>query len=276
MEVYIIIFLAILVLISTFISTKGSLTDDRKNGIKNFTRNGWKLVITNLFIIVLLVVQYYLNEYKLNIQYINNQTSQEIRDSVLKSRYDSSLLIIKSKFDSSNIKTISTVTDILGKYGFLLDSTNKVLVEVIKDSANVNIILPEDPVIKCTSIELSSVTSDTTCFNFDFTSFDAGSTGFNFIVTCVLLDTTGNYSIEYRDNFLTYNFKFSKNMTKFVHLYLLNIEKYLCIYIHLKGSYMNTDQSKIYQIDDVYFYDLKTKKFGEVQGEIFQTIIGIT
>ena len=79
---------------------------------------------------LLLILQFFLNNYSESLKEKENQNFQAIRDSIQKVRYDSSLLVMKIKYDSSHNKTVSIITETLGKYGFKLDSTNRSLYRI--------------------------------------------------------------------------------------------------------------------------------------------------
>ena len=72
---------------------------------------------------------------------------QLFRDSILKSNYDSSLYVLKNKFDSSNITTVVTISQTLGKYGYLFDSAQNKLIKLIKGSSKTRVIEKDDPVL---------------------------------------------------------------------------------------------------------------------------------
>src|SRR4030042_2675119 len=118
LDILITITLFLLVLFSAFIATKGMLTDNRYKGFKRLTEYGRTLIAVNVIMLIILIGQHYHNKYIAKIKDQEYQIKQDMRDSILKVRYDSSLVVMKSKFDASNIKTIITVSDVLGKYGY--------------------------------------------------------------------------------------------------------------------------------------------------------------
>jgi hypothetical protein len=65
LHISILIFSAILLSFSTFISAKGKLTDNRYKGFRKVTKGGKKLILLNFVILLLLIVQYFLNNYEL-------------------------------------------------------------------------------------------------------------------------------------------------------------------------------------------------------------------
>src|SRR4030043_54827 len=93
----------LLVLFSAFIATKGMLTDNRYKGFKRLTEYGRTLIAVNVIMLIILIGQHYHNKYIAKIKDQEYQIKQDMRDSILKVRYDSSLVVMQSKFDASNI-----------------------------------------------------------------------------------------------------------------------------------------------------------------------------
>ena len=62
-EIIIIVLLSILLAISTFITTKGKLTDERRIGFHSLKKNGWRVIVINT---------------TLNPQKVINNSSQDI------------------------------------------------------------------------------------------------------------------------------------------------------------------------------------------------------
>ena len=132
-SIFLIIGIAILASVSSFLVTGGKLIDKSQNGLKKLTTQGWRVVL-GLGIIILSVLQYKQNEINLSNKEIETNKKQDQRDISLKANYDSSLIEMKNKFDTTSTKTLLTVTETLGKYGFLLDSSNQKLIKIIRDS----------------------------------------------------------------------------------------------------------------------------------------------
>jgi len=263
-NIIILVSLAVLVVISTIISTLGTLINKEEKGIKHFTKLFWWLIFINIIIIALMVLQYVRNETEKTRKEQENNKNQHQRDS-----------INKADNNAYSQKTISAISDGLGKYGFKFDSTNKVLVKIIKDSAKTKVIMPNDPVLECSSIEFIKKNGDWSEFYLFFTSYDACSTGFKITSTFVISTSDKIYASDdivdtkYAclgddQEPLSYNDKMSKDETKGVPFRVKidnSIEK---IYIRLKGTYTNCDLSKSFPIDNIYFYKVKNKYSGFV------------
>ncbi len=164
--ILIIIGIALLIAFSSFISTVGKLLDRRRKGINIVTKRGWIIIALNFGVIILSVMQYFFNEDDLK-QKDNEATKKQImRDSILKSNYDSSLYVLKNKFDTSNLNTVSTISQTLGKYGYLFDSAQKRLVKIISDSSKTKIIVQEDPILSICSFEGIKLTKTENALNY--------------------------------------------------------------------------------------------------------------
>ena len=98
--VILIVCIAILASLTTFISSAGKIIDKRRKGLNYITRYGWFTISFNLTIIFLSIVQFVFNERELKKNQIASNIKQVKRDSISKSYYDSSLLVIKSKLSN--------------------------------------------------------------------------------------------------------------------------------------------------------------------------------
>lgn len=276
--IFIIIGIAILVALSSFISSVGKLLDKRRKGIKIVTKRGWLIISINLGIIILSALQYFFSEKDLKQKDNEATRRQTLRDSVLQSNYDSSLYVLKSKFDTSNINTVSTISQTLGKYGYLFDSAQKRLVSIIKDSSKTRIIVQQDPILSICSFEgikLTKTESSINYFDILFCSEIAGSTGFNINIAIVLSDTipSNNY-FYFKDNLkLRDQLQISKDAAYVQHFNFSDKLRFKYLYVYVTGTYTNIDRSKSYKIDDIYYYNKIGKTVGMVEGETRKSII---
>ncbi|MBN2829264.1 MAG: hypothetical protein JXR56_02960 [Candidatus Cloacimonetes bacterium] len=268
-QITIIVLLSILLAVSTFITTKGKLTDDRRKGFHALKKNGWTLISINMIILLLLIIQFLFNENteaKKNEENIKNQAE---RDSILAAKYDSSLLIIKSRFDSSNIEVISTIAEGLGKYGFMFDSANKSLIKLVRDSSKTKVIVPDDPVLFCSDFAFYDRQDDFSWYKITFTSLDASCSNFNLICGFFGVDSTNqieNLKFIGFNKFLTVSDKIPKDMSAPYYYRINNDSLYSMLYFRLYGTYQNLDQTKTFPIDDSYFYNFKSKTCGRITG----------
>jgi hypothetical protein len=254
-DILLIISLSILLSISTFISTQG-LIDNRYKGLKKIQKKGWKLILLNLLILLLLVVQYVCNEHKSNLKDTDFKKQQELRDKILKNRYDSSLLVIKNTFDKSNIEVITTISDVLGKYGYKLDSTNELVRILNNSSKNSN-----DPILHCNSIKFLSKKGDNSYYEFSVASSDAGSTGFDIKFYIIGQDKSNKFRLICSESFMGKENKMFKDSEEPLIVGIRNDSVYSIIYFRLIGTYMNADKTKSYPIDEVCSYRIDDKCF---------------
>ncbi len=254
-DIILIILLSILLSISTFLSTKG-LIDNRYKWFNKIQSRGWWLISINVLILIILIVQYFWNEHKSNLKDIKFNERQELRDGILKERYDSSLLEVKSKFDKSNIEVITTVSDVLGKYGYKLDSTNR-LVKVLNNSSKMS----NDPILYCNSIKFHSKRGENSYYEFSIASSDAGSTGFNIRFYIIGQDKTNKYWFIGSESFMGKENKMFKDSEEPLLVGIRNDSLYSVLYFRLIGTYMNIDKTKNYSIDEVTSYRIDDKSF---------------
>lgn len=276
--IIIIIGIALLVAVSAFVSSTYKLIDRRRKGLKIITKTGWLVIALNFSIIILSVLQYFINENELTQKEIEANKNQTFRDSVLKSNYDSSLYVLKNKFDTSNINTVTAISQTLGKYGYLFDSAQKRLVKLIRDSSKTRVIETEDPVLSICSfkgINLIKVEKGLNFFDLLYCSEGAGSTGFNVRTSIVLSDSIPSNNLFYfKDNLiLSYELQISKDAAYVQHFNFSDKIKFNLLYVYLNGTFKNLNRSKTYKIDAVYFFNKISKTSGIVAGETREKLI---
>ena len=273
LNIIITIALFLLVLFSLFMATKGILTDETNKGFKHLTKHGQRLVAINVIILFVLVAQQYHDKYRVQIKEQEYLIKQDTRDSILKVRYDSSLVDMKSKFDESNIKTIITVADVLGKYGYKLDSANHGLVKVLKESPKTKVNLPNDPVLLCNAFILCEQTRGNSVYKIEICSYDAGSTGFDIKGNFLAVDSLGREVYLGGKTIFNYEDRIPKDSINGFYMGLDNYGLYLYVFIRLSGSYKNIDGSKSFLIDDVIAYNIKARTFRAAAGSMREEII---
>lgn len=274
--ILIIIGIALFVAFSSFVSSTGKLIDKRWKGLKIVTPRGWFIIALNFGVIILSVLQYSFNEKELKQKEIEASNKQTKRDSILKSNYDSSLYVLKSKFDTTNLNTVSIVSQTLGEYGYLLDSTQKRLVKIIKDSSKTKIISAEEPVLSICSFEgikLARIENDAYYFDLLFCSNGAASTGYNIKAFIVIADSLNNF-LYFKDNLsLSDELQILKDAAFVQHFNFSNKINFNFLYIYVKGTYKNIDRTKTYNLDAAYYYNKIGKTSGMVMGKTREKII---
>ena len=234
--------------ISSIIST-GNLIDRRKNGLRAVTKRGWVMILLNLGIVLFSLFQYISSEKELEKKEKDSNTRQTKRDST----------------------TISTITEILGKYGFKLDSTNQTLEKILNDTSTDNIISDDSPapVLKLNnSSGISLVKHINGEYDFDLAvcSEDASSTGFDLLFYFIQEDSLktlnflGKKRLLYKDEMIA---KGSSWHSSFImdDRDGLPFER---IYVVLKGTYQNMSKTKTFDINNVYYYQKKSNSFAGV------------
>ncbi len=277
-EIIIIVLLSILIAISTFITTKGKLTDDRRNGLHSLKENGWKVIIINIIILSLLVAQFIINEKEETRKTKEIIKVQDQRDSILKAGYDSSLLVMKWRFDSSNIAVISTITEGLGKYGFMFDSANKTLIKLVRDSSKTKVIVPDDPVLFCSDFAFYKRIDGSSYYKITLTAKDASCSKFNVICGFFGVDSTNlveNIKFIGFKKFLTENDRIPKDMSASYYYEIENGSLYPMLFFRLYGTYQNLDETKTFSIDDSYFYNAKNNTSGRLTGTTHTIIVNM-
>lgn len=274
-SIFLIIGIAILASVSSFLVTGGKLFDKNQNGLKKVTTQGWRVVL-GLGIIILSVLQYRQNEISLSNKEAEANKKQDQRDTRLKIDYDSSLIEMKKKFDTTSTKTLLTVTETLGKYGFLLDSSNQKLIKIIRDSSKTKIILPADPVLMlCSGNGISLINHKDTIYTFslDLCSQDASSTNFDLKSTTVLSDSSGKFTYLGIDNPISKETQISKDLSFRTYFDLHYGLPYKYLYLLLEGTYCNLDKTKKYEISNLYYFNLQGNTFGGVGGKTKKAVV---
>ena len=259
-----------LVLYSIFLATKGHATEETNKGFKPFGR---RLVVVNVITLVLLMVQHYHNRYLVKIKDQEYQIKQDTRDSIGKARYDSLLFGMKSNYDASNIKTITAVADALGKYGYKLDSTNRRLVRILKESTYTKGNLSNDPVLFCSAFLLCEQTNGNSVYRIEIGSNDAGATGFDITGNFLAVDSLHHKIYLGGKTIFDFKDRIPKDSINGFYMGIDNYGLYSHIFIRLSGSYKNMEGSKSFLIDDVIAYNIKDKTFQTAKGSIREEII---
>lgn len=272
-----IICIAVLSSIIAFVSSYKEYVDGRSKGLKGIKLRGKISIILSIAVIICSFIQYQSNllDAEQKEKEVNRKAS--IHDSVLKEQYDSSLNYMQVKFDSSNIKTVTTIGEILAKQGFELDAANKTLKKYIKDSTNTT---QQDPILALYPeqeiwISIDSTDIDRFHCHVRFISEDASSTGYNVSAAILLKGKSdivfcvGREKLLFDDasistmTFLERGFYFSQRLF------------YSAMYLHIKGTYKNTQRTKEYKIDELYEYDPSIKKTKGVVGDLKEYVYKI-
>ncbi len=238
-------------------------------------RRGWCILGLSILILGLTWLQNSLNE-----------AQQDRKEKNQKQSFDSSLIVLNNQFEANNRKTILSITrtqtEILGKYGYKLDSANNKLVSVVRDSSKTKVYLENKPVFTLcndTGISFKEETTKAYSLNVSFCSYDAGSFGHKLTWQAVYSDSLNQLYIAPQgkiDNYFNKDFKMQKNSAFSAGLNIQKIANSLLIstlYLYIKGVYYNIDKTKSYNVDELYYFDIKTKKFGIIMSDEREKIV---
>jgi len=273
-SIIIIILITAFLALSSIITTSNVFKSEEK-GFKKFTKTGYFIIVVNICIIILTVFQYSINKKELIKSEKNAVKKQNYKDSILRLRYDSALFVMKKKYDTTNIKTISVVTELLAIYGFKLDSSNQKLQKIIKGSSKTLVVLPNDPVLQICGkdgIVLNRYKNNKYYFDVNLCSKDASCTNFGLFCPVVLEDST-NKLLLFTELKIPSDYKIASDDHVKLYLTIPNNYKFNFIYILISGNYKNTDYSKSYSVNDLYYYNSKGHTYGLMGGDTKKRII---
>jgi hypothetical protein len=273
-EVGIIVLIAVLLLIS-MITSSNDLINKSAKGWNLITKKGYRIILLNLIVIGLTVLQYYINKSTVKSNELVANKKQTDRDSTLKAQYDASLIAMKNRYDSANLNTIGTITDILGKYGFKLDSTNNELLRVVEESSKTKVIIQDQPVLQLNGkdgIHFLKSTKYSEIYELDICSVDAASTNFSIFYYIAIEDTSYEVKfIGYRD--IDRTLRLSENQCFQMTFEIPKTLDYKYIYIWIKGNYSNLNGKEFFPVDDLYYYNKADGRVGKRIGKRRDRII---
>ncbi|MFN4249294.1 MAG: hypothetical protein ACK4EY_16320 [Flavipsychrobacter sp.] len=261
MKLLLTIAIAVLQAFILIIPISGKLSDNRRNFPNNYTKRGWFLIACSVTTIGLIWWIFSITENE-EITARNNLNSQLANRDSVNSR----------KLDSSNRNTVK----LLAEYGLKVDSANKVLVKVIRDSSKRVVIENIDPVLSVCDIHLTGNVLDTITIKITFCSNDASSSDYKILTHIIATDSfTNNSKLVYisRKYFLEPVSRISSN-NNFYNLFdFYNRSEFSLLYFYVTGTYSNGDNSKQYSINDVYYIDLNKNRNGLLSGDSRKRII---
>ena len=277
--IYAILFLAIFSGIAIIIPAWSIIYNPYSTGKSKITRQGYFLlfaVIALIFLPIYLYNQQKNDEVKKDLQI---KMEQDKRDSLLRRSYDSSLLVMKDKFDTTNFKTTAIIAENLGKYGYRFDSANGSLSRLIKDSSKTKIFVGDDPVLSIGEFDGSNPIAIKKILNKKITlaislkSTDAGSSDFDLKYSFLLEDSSG-YLLYAGDSYpINKNSIMAKNSIQVSFTEINTFLKPHFIYLWVRGKYKNIDKTKSFIIDEVYYHNNYGNTFGIMKGETRKKVI---
>jgi hypothetical protein len=263
------ILLVFLPSLSTFYNTKSF-------GKIKFTPVGIATIILGILLIIFSVLQYKQIKKDETEKEEQAKSEQDNRDIKLQKRYDSSLLVMQSKFEEANNKSDSIVSENLGKYGYKFDSIQNRLVNLNRITTINN---GDDPVLDIASddeakgIEIKSIKDKEYYLQISLISNDAGSSSLEIKYSFVCDDTTGY--LYYHNQSVPVNYSHAIGKNKYVVSFssIYPIFRPHFIYVWARGKYKNIDKTKSYFFDQVYYYNVYGNTFGIMKGNTRLRII---
>lgn len=247
----------------TFLTTKGSLTDNSFKGFFRKLTNRGKLTALVLISIFALLIG----------QEINNSNISHNKDLLLSQERDAR----DAKITNGIKNGVDSVISIYSKEQNLKFDTLSRQVSEVKISPRE---LPENsnenPVILVhkDGISIRSSLPTLQSYNLTITCRDAGATNFN-VKASILNEYAGQKYSKSEINFFPDGFRTFKNSSFNTGFKSLGAYIPTKLYIYLKGSYYSLDRSKSYEIDDLYFFNNKTGETTFKTGSERTLIIGI-
>lgn len=262
MAIIILTLIAINSAVISFLPSIGKVFDKRRRGLDRIQPIGRVLIILNLFTVALSVAQYFINEAEVVTKEKAAKRDKQYGDSILKASYDTSLAAMKRKFDTSTIKVIRTVSTTLGKYGYKLDSTSNNLVKIVREPVKEI----ENPELSlCGGIKYEGQKNGLDRYSITYCSNSGTSTNFNLHCYAIIADTLMNnlFYLGPADT-PSKEMKILNGKSVDALLYVTDKRDYNEMFLYITGTYTNIYSSKLFQVNEVYYYEKKTREFGIV------------
>ena len=261
-NIFFVILLAALTGYLTFLTTKGSLTDDRYTKTwTRLTKRGKTVFWVLLIIAVLLALQEY-----------NNQLISDNKDQLLNAeneKRDSVVTAgIKAGVDSGGKKLFADISEAFNKQGLRLDTVKKEI-ERVRDSTKKSIIIyngaePFFSLCKENPITLTDQFPDRYVFNLNICNSSAPSRNINAKVYVVSLDSLNQMLLSKEFDLFQSNAQMDKDAEISQQIIVPTERKLQICYFLVKGTWTNVDSSKLFKIDFIYHYNIETKNSGGV------------
>lgn len=254
--IFFIFLIGVTTILLTFLTSKGQLTNNNKHNKiwKKLTKRGWKVFFISLLMICLLITQEWNN------QNINSNNQYSI-DSIQLKRDDDIKKGIKKGVDSSNKKLFENLSFAFSKQNLKFDTINKSIIKLKSLKATINNFSQDDPIINIESdgIIFNKRIGFSNNYKISITSKNAGSTRHNIKSYFLVHFRDGAYSAG-QTNLFAKNLKIPKNDKWNTGITIDAYKPIATIYLFLKGTYSSIDQTKKYQLEDLYIYDIETQK----------------
>ena len=253
---------------STFLTTKGGLTDNRftKTYWNRLTTRGKRVLCLAVMIIILLSLQ------ELNSKSIADKKEDNLKreiskkDSLIQNQSalrDSSITNgIKKGVDLNRQRLFDDISKAFSKQELRLDTVKK-NVERIRDSAKnvTNNYSQIDPVLVIAEngIKIKEKLKNSIGYSIVFASRDAGSTNFKIKGYLLVMYSDGDTTKSKIDIFPK-NLKISANSYWTTGFRTITSDLATNIFLYVEGTFTTLDGTKSYNIEDVYQFTSKTNE----------------
>jgi|GEM_PF-4622338 len=183
-------------------------------------------------------------------------------DKIQQERFDRSISKLMLQTDKNYKQTMLVISDTLGKYGFQYDISQKRVEKLILDSSKTTIINGTDPVVIIQSIEYSKGNSDIYNLWIKIVFKEAPSTNHNLSIYTTAIDSvTGVWEYLGKTSEAKFkNFMINGEWARFtVEVVGYNASRVGEFLIYLKGSYSNSDNTKKFNLNEYYSFNVNTK-----------------
>ena len=260
-ELWFVCAVGILSLLSTIISSKGSLFDNRYKWHKRLTKRGQLVSLIGLTIVILSIWQYVIIKNKdarkdaLQLQQVKTS------DSTISAE-------IKKGVDSNRHKLFNDLSEAFAKQNLKIDTITK-KIEILRDSTKtVFMTTPkESPII---IVRVDGMThlkkKDTLTLTLSLISIQAPASLIKLNYLCEINYSDGSQSHTKESNLLKGTILMPKDerMTHDFDIYTDKQVNY--VDIALLGTYRSTENKKELLLKDIYRYSLATKQIGFLSG----------
>lgn len=267
-NIWFIIAIGIVTIITAFKSDKGKFTDTRYKWYHRFTKRGYEFIFVSILLVILLALQEF-NSRKLIARGESNLRNQEeSRDVEITKR-------VKKGIDSATTKLYDGLSEALSKQGIKYDSLRKDF-QRVRDSAKVTIITGENPLLGLYSLTIIDSTTNKGFikFKYEISSEDASSYDLD-----LKLDVIGKtiiskkYFMVERDlRLLSRGEIIPKGKKISSSIWIRNFKGITDRYcFNLKGSYRKSDKT-LFKIDKFYvFFPVKIEEGNNKDWKSFGT-----
>lgn len=243
-------------------------------------KNGWIFLACIFAVVLLAVAQKFGQDYLDDKKELANEIISKKHDSNLEHRYDSSLLAntltIKNNFDSGNDKQTLIISKTLGEYHLALDTANNRIVRLVRDSSKTRVIEPENPTLLIDSVRLFKKVLNDYIFHVAYRSRDATSRDFKLQSSLVIGDFNfTNLRFIFTSIPLDFTNFIDNNGTIIGTFQINTAETFSYLFVWLRGSYKNQDESKTFHISTIYYVGYPSGNNGTIKGATRQRIIDL-